>query len=186
MNKLLVVFLGILVGGCVVTTENPVTPAADEKIDQRLLGAWMTEKEEDQVYIHIALGREEKGINILTIEHKSSDRMQMERYLGHGSMVGDKGYLNLKQIEENTPQKHYLLVRYKFDERGHMLFSSMDEEATGKVVEAKELAGKVNKGKWVDEVHLTDTPEKLQSLLNKRDAELFHNYVPLVRAVRAK
>lgn len=152
---------------CYFTSAYPLPPAA--AVDPALLGLWQSippedEKDSKGAYLLITAFDQRIWITVFEEPYRAS-----EMYLGYCSEIKQRKYLSVapskpvstgaKMVSEDA----YYLVRYAFNDSGHLEIRLLDEEPFRKAVDQKKLAGEVSK----DDLHLTASSEALGSFLSR-------------------
>ena len=166
--------MGMWLAGCVVTLPQPLTPAAQAKIDKALLGTW---HDEEQTMTAVVDAQDKHSLNITVTELASDGQTRTSHYQGHTSILKGKRYLNLHGEESG---EGYLLMRYSA-KSGVLEMSLLDPEATRTAVRSGEIAGKADDSTYAPEVHLTADSAAIAAFITKHQSELFKKPARLLR-----
>ena len=131
-----VLFSALLLSGCIVHSDNPITPKEAQYADPNLTGRWVSDrgsKEPDSLIADISAQKDGSITVILSNRKTRDDRMRLE---GHLSRAGKDRFMNLKMVdmgmqtangfesslaESPESQWDYILVRYAFDADNNQL-----------------------------------------------------------------
>jgi hypothetical protein len=137
MNRLLFLLaLAIALGGCVVGSYQPITPAREASTDPALLGTWLPVAPPGKTartgpteiaYQLYHVGKHEDGhsYRIQDIRLDAAGHLKNEVIIGHGSVLNGQQYLNL--ITEYEDKRAYMLVRYTVNQDHLVLYSVNDD-----------------------------------------------------------
>ena len=171
--------LVFLMTSCVTDSEQPLSPPESAQQDKRLTGVWAGKllDEDDILWLHfieakdsmtdvVWVGSEEEGAELLFCKM-------------HPTIIGEHRYMNLKpyvpenyaapELIEEMEEFNYLLVKYELSD--DILKIWMLTNAIGDAIEQGELEGTIEKGKWMDNITITDAPENIRECFQKADHE---------------
>jgi len=179
-----ILLLSILfLSGCIPYADHALTEPNKEQIDPSVLGTWFWKDKDESGYIHIGLDEETKLIRLIMIEINKSGRLKSTELSGHTSSLKGNKYLNLKWVHpEDDKSTGYMFMKYSVTSDGIGL-GFMNGEVVEKVIKAGSLKGKVEKGKWISSVYITEGSKKLQKFIIKNDKTLFPEikYLPRLK-----
>ncbi len=169
--------------GCIPYADHALTEPNKEQIDPSVIGTWFWKDNRESGYIHIGLDEETKLIRLIMIEMKKDGRLKSTELTGHTSSLAKNTYLNLKWKQpEDDKSTGYMFIKYRITSDGLGL-GFMNPEVVEKAIEAGSLKGKVEKGKWLSLVYITQEPKKLRKFILKNDKVLFPEmkYLPRLK-----
>ena len=173
----------LFLSGCIPYADHTLTEPDKKQIDPSVLGTWFWKDKDESGYIHIGLDKETKLIRLIMIEMKKDGRLKSTELTGHTSSLAGNTYLNLKwKHPEDSKSTGYMFMKYSVTSDGLGL-GFMNGEVVEKVIEAGALKGKVEKGKWLSSVYITQGGKKLQKFILKNDKTLFPEmkYLPRLK-----
>ncbi len=173
-------FLLLILLGCIPYSDNPLTDPEIAKIDSSLLGTWYWNEERESGYIHIGLDKETKWLRVVVLEFGKEGGLGVSEYSGHTSSMGDKAYLNIKEVRHSGEQHGYLFVKYRIQGE-HLGISIINNGAVVAAIKDGRLKGTIQEGKWVSTVQITENQQALQQFILKNDKELFKDETRLHR-----
>ncbi len=190
--SLVVLAAAIILSGC-LGSKNPITPPETAKIDERLLGAWVTTdlyyNETD--YMHVMRQSSSGLMTIYEIRHYASEGGGSQSSAqGHVSILGDRRFLNLQRppdagAPDDTPR--YTFVAYDFDGSGNLIVHFLSERAVGEAFAAGGLVGKVEMNADFVATLISDSSERIADYLGSADtATLFDRQMTFRRVVAAQ
>jgi hypothetical protein len=176
----------LFLSGC-LGSKNPITPLETAKIDERLLGAWVTTdlyyNETD--YLHVM---QQSGGGIMTIyeiRHYENHDGSQSSGQGHVSVLGDRRFLNLQgppdaDAPDDAPR--YTFLAYDFDAGGNLIVHFLSERAIGDAFAEGRLVGKVEMNADFVATLVSDSSERIADYLGNTDtATLFGRQVTFRR-----
>jgi len=178
----------ILLSGC-LGSKNPITPLETAKLDERLLGAWVTTDlyYNETVYMHVMQQAKRGMMDIYEIRYNESRSGSESAAQGHVSVLGDRRFLNLQgPPDAGAPDDgpRYTFVAYDFDDRGNLIVHFLSERAIGEAFAAGRLNGKVDMNADFVATLVSDSSERIADYLGSTDtATLFERRVTFRRVV---
>lgn len=176
INLLLPALMGLWLTGCVVTLPQPLTPAAQARIDPALSGTW---RDEAQTMTATVQAQDHHSLGIVVTELTTDGQTRTFHYQGHTSVLKGRRYLNLHGEESGTG---YMLMRYSVT--GDVLeMMLMDPVYTRAAVRRGEIAGEAqdNSITIAPEVNLTADAGAIAAFVARHQAELFKQPGRLLR-----
>jgi len=173
----------LFLSGCIPYADHALTEPNKEQIDPSVLGTWFWKDDRESGYIHIGLDKETKLIRLIMIEMKKDGRLKSTELVGHTSSLAKNTYLNLKWTHpEDDKSTGYMFLKYSVTSDGLGL-GFMNGKVVERAIKAGSLKGKVEKGKWISSVTITQGPKKLQKFIIKNDKALFPEmkYLPRLK-----
>jgi hypothetical protein len=178
----------LLLSGC-LGSKNPITPPEAARIDERLLGAWVTTDlcYNETVYMHVMQQAESGMMDIYEIRYNEGHTGSESAAQGHVSILGDRRFLNLQGppdagTVDDAPR--YTFVAYDFDDRGNLIVHFLSERAIGDAFAAGRLVGKVDTNADFVATLVSDSSERIADYLGSADtATLFERQVTFRRVV---
>ena len=171
-NFISLVFVLILTG-CGVYSQHPITPFNETQIDQKLFGTWSWLEKAESGYIHIGVDDESKRLKVLMVSMHENGEMSFMEFEGHSSSVGKNHYLNLKLMQpEEDRIDQYMFIKYAITSN-LLNIGLMDSEMIVNAIKNGTLKGKVQRDTFVTSAYLSEKGEMLQKFLLKHDKVLF-------------
>jgi len=183
MRYFMILLSMLFLSGCIPYSDHALTEPDKEQIDPSVLGTWFWKDKDESGYIHIGLDKETKLIRLIMIEMKKAGRLKSTELSGHTSSLAGNNYLNLRWVHpEDDKSTGYMFMKYSVTSDGLGL-GFMNGEVVGKAIEAGSLKGKVEKGKWLSSVYITQKQKMLQKFIIKNDRALFPEmkYLPKLK-----
>ncbi|AKF25322.1 hypothetical protein YH65_07910 [Sulfurovum lithotrophicum] len=181
MRYFMILLSMLFLSGCIPYADHALTKPNKEQIDPSILGTWFWKDDRELGYIHIGLDKETKLIRLIMIEMKKDGRLKSTELFGHTSSLKGNKYLNLKWTHpEDNKSTGYMFMKYSVTSDG-LGIGFMNSEVAEKAIKAGTLKGKVEKGKWLSSVYITEGSEKLQKFILKNDKALFPEMKYLAR-----
>ena len=173
MRHFIILLSVLFLSGCIPYADHALTEPNKEQIDPSVIGTWFWKDKDESGYIHIGLNEETKLIRLIMIEVRKDGRLKSTELSGHTSSLKGNKYLNLKWVHpEDDKSTGYMFVKYSITSDGLGL-GFMNSNVVEKSIEAGTLKGKVEKGKWISLVTITEGSKKLQKFILKNDKTLF-------------
>lgn len=173
-------FLLVFLLGCVPYSDNPLTDPDKATIDFSILGTWYWKEERESGYVHIGLDKESKLLRVIVVEFDKDGGLGVSEYSGHTSSMGDKAYLNIKEVRPPGEQQGYLFVKYRI--QGERLgISIINNQAVVAAIKDGRLKGRIQESKWFSSPQITESQQALQPFILKNDKELFKDEARLHR-----
>ncbi|MDH3976285.1 MAG: hypothetical protein OEV42_18625 [Deltaproteobacteria bacterium] len=185
-NRFLPVILILLLisGCCPLVSQSPLSDPSKAYFDERLSGTWKLQGEnKETVYLHIGK-MENNHARIVSIEHKSSGRLDLMEFVMFPTKIAGHDYMNVSfvkpynDIEENKPA--YYIARYDFRDDNSFSLSFLDKDMISRAIRTGQLKGEtemrsipLGKGKKteIECVEMTESSHKLVEFLKKKDPE---------------
>ena len=174
------VLAGLLLAGCVPTSENPIV-TKNGRNDPALAGAWRGKMEDGgPVYIHF-LQTKDGGLSALLVtggETSAADQGWAAFTIVTAEVNGTRYISALWDLNDGKPvearEKGYHLMRYAILPDGALQLSAVNEEKLKAAVQAGKVEGQIEGEGGSGEVRLTASSEKLVKFLKQADpADLF-------------
>ena len=173
----------LFLSGCIPYADHALTEPNKEQIDPSVIGTWFWKDNRESGYIHIGVDKKTDLLRLIMIEMKKDGRLKSTELSGHTSSLKGNKYLNLKWTHpEDDKSTGYMFMKYSVTSDGLGL-GFMNGEVVEKAIEAGTLKGKVEKGKWLSSVYITEEPKKLRKFIIKNDKTLFPEmkYLPKLK-----
>jgi hypothetical protein len=103
----------ILLSGCNLFSDNPLSDANQATIDSSIIGTWSWNDDNDSGFLHIGTNPDRKAFLITMVEFKNDGRVETTEFTGHTTKLSSHRYLNLKLIKPKEMDKGYFFVEYK-------------------------------------------------------------------------
>ncbi len=158
------VFACALLSGCIVETDVFLSDPRSSSVDERLLGSWLPKTRDGGAPGgHVIVTRDRSyPNNVLTLTLKDKDPGRepglMEAWT---TTLGNRTFLNLKANQDDGQ----ILVAYRFAGPDRLEVAQMDPDAFAALVEDRKLKGTVSRSYGTSSVALTETREKLISVI---------------------
>jgi len=183
MRYFMILLSMLFLSGCIPYADHALTEPNKEQIGPSVIGTWFWKDKDESGYIHIGLDEETKLIRLIMIEMKKDGRLKSTELTGHTSSLAGNTYLNLKWTHpENDKSRGYMFIKYSVASDGLGL-GFINSEVVEKAITAGSLKGKVEKGKWLSSVTITQGSKKLRKFIIKNDKTLFPEmkYLPKLK-----
>ena len=179
LSNLIVPVFFVLIVSCVPSSDDPLTEPDPEKLDQSVFGTWYWRDSNSTGFVH--MGKDEKTgmLRVYMIELRDDGDAELSEFSGHTSELGQDKYFNLKWVRPESELKGYIFVKYRIDQDG-MSFSFLDLDAVEKAIKEGTLAGEIAKGQYLNDVRITDKPEKIRKFFTEKK-DLFQEETHLKR-----
>jgi len=173
MRYLIGMMLVLLLTGCGVYSQYPVTSYDKTQIDSKLYGSWFWQEKDDSGYIHIGLDDQNERLKIVMVGINREGEINIMEFEGHSSTLGENHYLNLKQIQPVEERNEgYMIIKY-FIKSNMLNIGIMSDIAVTEAIQAKVLQGKIEGKKYIQNVFVSEKEEVLQKFLSTHDSVLF-------------
>ncbi len=151
---------------------NPISQPQPGMLDERILGTWYLKEKGKTEFIHIGQTSRPGMIFIITVEGSTALGIRHEKYIAHGSRLGNATYLNIHQYDAETQTNTYLFVKYRV-EKDTLIYSITDPAAIEADIKNNKLSGEMTK----DHPVITADSKEIALYLKGNDDRLFHNGV---------
>ena len=195
--------LCVLLTSCVVTSDNPLSPAETAHADLALLGDWYSKKDQDTYHYTLSSA---SWMHVV-ITHKQTDTgnkpgmidLKPDEYDFYPTTIGNATYLNVVlngKDDQGHPTKSYVFVRYTITTDHVLVRWMMSRDVLAATVRAGKLKGKVHQDKNPTmvgnppqpdiDVNLTDTGENITKfILNSDVYKLFSDQMEPLERVKS-
>jgi hypothetical protein len=171
MRYIRLLFVVVMVSGCIPYSDNPLTAPGEQPLDQAVMGTWFLHDDDDTVFLHAGVDWETKGLRLVMVEFHKDGELKTYVLVGHTSRVGNQSYMNLRWDQPDEPDKGYLFVKY--NRMGEQFgFALANVDAVEKAINEGAARGKIVRGQGAS-VTLTDSSERLREFVQKHDKDLF-------------
>lgn len=175
--KALGLVLVLLLGGCLVESENTLAEPDPKVKDDKLIGTWYSAEGGEVVMFQVAADEAGSGTYravYVAVRAGGEKAVEFEQYNVWLTAVGGQTYLNVVRTGGTGTSPKTMIVAYDFGTDGTLVVRLMDTKFTAAAVDAGKLKGRVKKGQYVDEVTITASRAELVAFIAsaKRD-ELF-------------
>ncbi len=178
IRRLIVALLPALpLAACLPESQHPIAPPEAAIIDPRLPGLWMTQIEDEQLYLHILKG-DGNLYDVVSVSHRADGRGAADLFEGYVTPVGDLRIANLQPIDRleddsGDIQATYFFTAYEFDGTGRLIVRFLAQQPLIDAIAAGKLMGEVNQANKLEalglDVLLTDEPARLAEFLATTD-----------------
>jgi hypothetical protein len=176
----------LLLTGCGVYSQHPITPFDKTQIDSKLFGSWFWLEKNESGYIHIGMDDKSERLKILMVGVNKDGEINIMEFEGHSSQVGENHYLNLKQIQPKAERNdNYMIIKYSITSN-ELKIGLMDDTVVAEAIKAKGLKGKVEGKKYILNVYITEKEEVLQKFFLDHDSIIFHEMKALEKVDLSK
>jgi hypothetical protein len=168
----------LLLAGCLPESRNPIAPPTAAVADPRVLGIWVTQIEDEVVYLHV-LRDKENIYDLVSVSHRPDGSGATDLYEGYIVKVGDRAFANLQPVgdsnaEGNDPAPTYFFVSYDLDGNDELTVHYLAEQPLIDAIAAGNLTGEVTQDQLGRNILLTDEPARIAAFLAAADpATLF-------------
>ena len=149
-------------------------------IDGTVFGTWFWRDKSETGYVHIGTDDKSGLLKVIMIEQDNDGELESSEFSGHTSAVGENRYFNLKWVRPESENKGYMFVKYEV-KNDTIVISLLREDGVEKAIEENILKGKIVRKKYVSDVCITDTPDKIGKFLQEKGDELFEEGVAMKR-----
>lgn len=111
MHRLLLIGV-LLLSGCNLFSDNPLSDPAQDAIDSSIIGTWFWNEESDSGYIHIGTDADQKAHLLTMVEFKNDGRIETTEFKGHSTKLSSHRFLNLKWTSPKENDKGYFFMEY--------------------------------------------------------------------------
>jgi len=173
MRYFMILLSMLFLSGCIPYSDHALTEPNKEQIDPSVLGTWFWKDKDESGYIHIGLDKKTDLLRLIMIEMNENGKLKSTELTGHTSSLEGNTYLNLKWMNpEDDKATGYMFMKYSVTSDGLGL-GFMHDKVIVKAIEDGTLKGKVEKGKWLSSVYITQGSKKLQKFIVQNDKALF-------------
>jgi hypothetical protein len=130
-------------------SKNPLSDPAAAKPDARLIGLWVSHKNDEDGYLHIVPAKGAAVDLVLVVPDKDNGAATLH-FTAFPSTIGGKTYLNVRKktftdkwSDHFEVAPSYFFVRYSFAKDGALSLAYMDDDVVKKAIAARSLAGEV-------------------------------------------
>lgn len=176
--------LALLLSGCFVTSEHPLSDPKDAQPDPALAGEWRSTIHADEPPTRIRFDRRGRGLIAETTQSKPAN--PSERFFV--TKTAKASYLN---ITGSTPHKGGYFLRYQVSADGKRLTFWMPKTATfRRAVTKGKLKGVIDNSQnttgddRLDGVHLSDSPAAILQFMESQRAAAVFEVINVYRRVR--
>jgi len=181
--KALGLVLVLLLGGCLVETENtladpdPKAKAKAKAKDDKLVGSWYSAESGEVVMFQLAADESGSGTYhavYAAVRAGAEKPVDFEHYKVWLTVLNGQNYLNVVRTGGTGTSPKTMIAAYDHGADGTLALRLMDMKFVAAAIEAGKLKGRVKKGQYVDEVTITATRAELAAFVaaSRRD-ELF-------------
>jgi hypothetical protein len=179
---LFVASLLTVVASC-VDSHNPASDEKTSKIDERLIGEWKIEEDNDNESLwKVTKNKDVKN----ALDLKMPDPNAPEHLPMFITTIKSKGYLSIcisekdpkakdsgKEAKEREEEVGYNIIQYEFLDNDTLVVRAMASEAIIKAIRDKQLVGKIDKEDDEETPKITDTTEGIVRYLEAHADECF-------------
>lgn len=112
MRRLILIVI-VLLSGCNLYSDNPLSDPTQETNDSPIIGTWFWNDESDSGFVHIGKDVDRKALIITMVEFKNDGRIETSEFKGHTSKLSSHRFLNLKWTRPQELDKGYFFIEYK-------------------------------------------------------------------------
>lgn len=182
-----VLFLALVLAGCVPESVHPLSDPAQAKVDSRLIGLWSARIDNEDAILHF-VPRSDGWTEIVMVTYRNQrEDGEWSVFRMFPSRIGGKNYMNVRFIAEaaeRAPSKRFHLARYRLSQDGALTVWSMSAPAGRSAIKAG-LKGSIRKARFGDDIVIEAKPAELAEFLRGTDTEkLFSNRIGPFRRIR--
>lgn len=163
----------VLLSACIPDSRYPLPPPPDGKGDDRLIGRWVSEEENEKGYADVAPAG--GGYYHVLIKDGPDDTDAETEMDIVTTSIGGRWYMTMigaEQTEEaGSKEPRYHIAHYDFTAQGELAIQLMSWEALAEDVRAGRVAGEVKPGEHWDDVLLTAGSEALAAYIAAADPD---------------
>jgi hypothetical protein len=173
-------FALLVLAGCGVTSDHPLSDEKTSVVDEDLIGRWRavkagTGKETSAVFVGRVKGTK-NTLEAVGLELDDEQHVRVQRFRLYATTIGDRRYLSATG-EMTGP---YMFLRYAKPDEDTLHLYLMEAEFVARAIEAGELEGTVERKKSegdvrvaYETVHVTADTAKLRAWILKHQDECF-------------
>jgi len=151
-------------------------------VDDRIVGTWQTQfnpGKEDTLIIS-KLGK--SNYKIFGYEIKEGQKKDLKPLKFTITRAGNNFFWNVSDTEDSKKDDGFILVSYKFDEKGQLLACILKNDFVIPLIEEKKLAGTIRKEKWISTPIVTASSDDLTKVFSQMsDEQLFQDEVVILQ-----
>ena len=165
----LVALLALLLGGCLVQSDAPLSPLVALPAASPLLGTWVHAEKDEVSYFHC--GNEGASARVIEVDLLKDGRVKSESYAVSATTLDGNGYLSLELAGKDGPK--YLWMKYRLTGNDALTLWSADEKFVGEAVKRGEISGTVEAKSSYPRVLVSADAERLRRFVREHDARIF-------------
>jgi hypothetical protein len=179
----------LLLAGCLPESRNPIAPPTAAVADPRVLGLWVTQIEDEVVYLHI-LQDKENIYDLTSVSHRPDGGGATDLYEGYVVKVGERAFANLQPVSEadgegEDPTPAYFFVSYEIEGNDQLTVRYLAEQPLIDAIAAGKLTGEVTQDQLGRNILLTDEPARIAAFLAAADPASLFDQTMTFRRVQA-
>jgi hypothetical protein len=176
MNTIGAIWVGLalLLGlvACVPESRHPLSDPETATIDERLVGLWAGRFGEANAYLHF-LPRSEGEMEIIAVSRGVEGESGWSVFTTVSGAIGETWYMSVKgRLDDGEPWREggggFFLCRYRISAEGELLVWMLGAEAAVAAI-AGGLGGRVEKGRFFDDIEITASTAELAAYLATAD-----------------
>jgi hypothetical protein len=165
-----------LSASCTLSARHPLTDEKTSKIDERLIGDWVMEGSEKEIW-RVRRRPATKNSLELTLFEATSDKEHGPSSV-HTTVIGEDHYMTLEDIDPQSGRVSCDISRYAWIDDDTIQAFPLDKDRIAEAIAAGELEGEITKRSWlgatvVAEVLVTGSPESIARYLKKHGKKAF-------------
>lgn len=180
MRTIVAFCLALIVSGCLVESEAPLSPQGRLPANSPLLGTWTLVDKDQVIYLHF--GNEEATARMLEVEHYDDGRMKSEAFAVSATTVGGNDYLSVQLPHGDRPT--YAVVKYHLPDQDTLRLWPTHDKFVADAVRKGLIAGTAETNTLFPRVLLSADSETLRRFVGEHDAQLFAEAASQFRRVR--
>jgi len=175
---------GLIVStSCIPEFENPLPHPKDMKPDRAILGTWETFHEGGESFQMTFLPLKSGGMYIVWInfEKDSSAPPDISIFWGYTTSINKDKFLCLRfikkvsqdSVDDERKKPMFLIADYNISNKGILSVNMFLQSEISRMIEEGKLKGRIEKGKYGNDVLVTSSSEELVAAIQKYGVESF-------------
>jgi len=158
--------------GCVPTSRFPLTDRDPREADPGLMGDWFHREKEEVLHLHVGRGKLAGSLRLVLVEVDSDGLLDLTRWTGHVSRLGQDRFLNLIEVPPETESPGYIFVKYRVA-GDRLCLSLASNKGFEEAVRSGRLRGIVEEAHYGNTVTVTEEQAGLQRFVRENLRDLF-------------
>lgn len=161
-------------GACVPESRHPLSEPESSVIDQRLVGLWVGRFGDANAYLHF-VPKSENEMAIIAVSRGAEGVAGWSVFTMVSGAIGETWYMSVKgRLDDGEPWREggggFFLCRYRISAQGELSLWLLEAEAAAAAI-AGGLRGRVEKGRFFDDIEITAATAELAAYVAAADPE---------------
>lgn len=177
--------LSVALAGCMVETKSPLSSPSPATFDERLIGLWAAEGENERAEIRFTPNKALPGtMNVVYSEIKKNEKKPPAtlRFRAWRASVGGRDYLTVVPTDNKTKQSARQFVVFYELKGEEFRFSLMREKPVVDAIKSGAIEGSFVEQPHLGKVVILASADRLAEFIARNHAELFGNATTLKRS----